>query len=120
MSTFLAQYIITTIHRSICCKYVGTLYNYLRLRLLSEFVLLARPHSSILQIELTLPSLHLFFNKSSIFLYHSNEILFLSIIVAPHFVLRPVDMTVPVGNTATFQCDAMGVPTPLISWYKSG
>ncbi|XP_053395477.1 peroxidasin-like isoform X2 [Mercenaria mercenaria] len=39
--------------------------------------------------------------------------------VAPHFVLRPVDIILPEDSTAVFQCDAMGEPTPLISWYRN-
>jgi len=39
--------------------------------------------------------------------------------VSPHFVLRPVDTVLPEDSTAVFQCDAMGQPTPLISWYKN-
>lgn len=44
----------------------------------------------------------------------------LSVQVAPHFVLRPVDNTMAEGSTAVFQCDATGDPTPIITWYKNG
>ena len=40
--------------------------------------------------------------------------------VAPHFVLRPVDVSMAEGSTAVFQCDATGDPSPLITWYKNG
>lgn len=43
----------------------------------------------------------------------------LCVLVAPHFVLRPADISMPEDSTAVFQCDAMGEPTPLISWYKN-
>ncbi|XP_052775467.1 peroxidasin homolog isoform X2 [Mya arenaria] len=43
----------------------------------------------------------------------------LSVQVRPHFVLRPVDSILTEGGTAVFQCDAMGEPAPLISWYKN-
>ncbi|XP_052240639.1 peroxidasin homolog [Dreissena polymorpha] len=39
--------------------------------------------------------------------------------VPPSFVLRPVDVVTGEDGTAVFQCDAMGEPTPLISWYKN-
>lgn len=44
----------------------------------------------------------------------------LSVQVAPHFVLRPVDISMAEGSTAVFQCDATGDPTPIVTWYKNG
>ncbi|CAL4065784.1 unnamed protein product, partial [Meganyctiphanes norvegica] len=39
---------------------------------------------------------------------------------APEFVLAPVTMNLPEGDTAIFTCEAEGDPEPIISWYKDG
>ena len=44
-------------------------------------------------------------------------ITFLSFIVAPSFIHRPSDVTVDVGQPATFHCEGQGHPTPLLMWW---
>ena len=35
----------------------------------------------------------------------------------PFFHIQPTDVTVPAGNSATFQCSVKGGKNPKISWY---
>lgn len=39
----------------------------------------------------------------------------------PPIIIRgPVNQTLPVKSVARLECIAMGVPTPIISWYRDG
>ena len=38
----------------------------------------------------------------------------------PSLVTRPVNHNILAGETATLECSAAGVPTPVISWSKEG
>ena len=44
----------------------------------------------------------------------------LTVIVTPVITPQPTNLTVNVGDTATFVSGATGVPTPTLQWYKNG
>jgi autotransporter-associated beta strand protein len=44
----------------------------------------------------------------------------LTVIVTPVITPQPTNLTVNVGDTATFYSGATGVPTPALQWYKNG
>ena len=42
---------------------------------------------------------------------------FLPFTVVPSFIHRPSDITVNIGQPATFHREGQGHPTPLLTWY---
>ena len=50
--------------------------------------------------------------------YYVEEINIFAISVPPEITMAPSDQSVPVGETARFQCVASGIPDPTISWSR--
>ena len=53
-------------------------------------------------------------------LSHCSHCVSIFCLVAPGLITEPVDQTVTESENVTFHCNAIGNPTPKISWMKDG
>jgi autotransporter-associated beta strand protein len=76
--------------------------------------------------NLTLSNIQFGLNNTTVSLIASNAAgevtnsATLTVIVTPAFPLEPTNVTVNVGDTASFVTTVSGVPTPTLQWYKNG